>query len=323
MSLHRDKPTGPLRSRNGVTLPGDVLKPGGRTLASDPDRGSPRRPDRFAHINWPWELARICVGLLGILFGLVLIMACAGMAYLGFIGINVLRDIAKRDYSTALERIDRYTARFDGMESGGYRIQRSEPKILNGETSYLWVVTPAGSDDRIVYRWKHYLKTNNVEPMTNAALLLDVSFGFISPTDATAFAFYNPQDKLAQALAQRDFSQISPDQIAERWTASELPMGPVLAPLMSPEQARSRSMKGLPEEEVAAEDQAAAEGAAPGEATEVGEQAPPAGGDGDSSDVGGGRSGDGAPAPPEDTGGAGDGDGGGQAPPDDDAVPVG
>jgi hypothetical protein len=259
-------------------------------------------------------LLRIFSSLLGILLGLILIAACLGIAYMSQMMIGVLNDIGQRDFSQASTRIDRYAARFDAMAKAGFKVQRSEPKILEGKTSYLWVITPPGSDDRLVYRWKHYLSTNTIEPLTNPALLLDIALGYEKTSTAREeFAsFYNPEDRLALALAQRDFGSISPDQIAERWSSSQLPSGPVLPPRLTPEEARKRSFK-TPEQEAADAEAAArktevAEKAAPGDSTDVGRQpSPPRQEQGDGTDVGGG----------------GDSGGGGSTPPHDDAIPVG
>jgi hypothetical protein len=314
--------------RNGVALPRDVLVDdvpvAGRT---DGETRAFRYRRQKERINWRKEILRIFIGLLATLVAFILIVASLGLAYGSVKMTGVLRDIGKRDFGDAVQRFERYDARFGAMKEANSRVLSSEPKIVSGVTKYLWVVQPRGSDDRIVYRWKHDLNTNTVEPMTNPALLMDIALGFISPSDAAMYSFYDPGDKLAQSLAQGDPGQFGTYSQPNIQGLPLLPGSPVVAPLVDPDKARSRSRgKAVEEEEPTEEDPNApvvGDETVPNESTDVGGGVERRGDDEADEETGGGDddAGDSSEVQPGD---GGDDNGGGEEPepPDSDAVPV-
>jgi hypothetical protein len=268
----------------------DVLAPRGATVADRPDRSAP--PPEPARVHWGLEILRIVFGSLNLLLALVVVIICLGISFVSYKMLDVLHDVSKRDFTEASQRFERYGLRFDAMAQAHCLVEQSQPKILHGITMYLWIVQPPGSDDRVIYRWKHDLNLNKVEPMTNPALLMDIALGYTKAADAASYSFYNPDDQLAQALAVGDFRQIGPEQLARRRKVGGVLPGPVMPPKITPEQARARAHT---EPEPAPDDQGA-QGGVQGKA-------------GDATDVGGKQQdkGSGEPQNP---------------PPDNDAVPV-
>jgi hypothetical protein len=248
----------------------DVLSPRSRTISSDPDRpagrsGADKGPPR---INWTVELLRIFLGLLGLLLALTTVGACLGLAFVSGKMLDVLNDISQRDYSTATQRFEAYAARFSSMQAAGCKVEHKEPQTLKGVITHLWIVQPPGSDDRVVYRWKHVLQTNTVEPMTNPALLLDIAMAYEKASDGAGISFYNPNDTLAQALARGQYDMIGPEQLSRHGGGSGLSAGPVLPPVIAPDKARSRVRSAPAEEPEQPADETQQDQA--GDATDVG-----------------------------------------------------
>lgn len=249
------------------------------------------------------------------LLGALLFLGCVGFLLGSILLGSVLDEISSRDFSGPIERIDHYEVFFSSVANAGYLVRKDNPKILEGVTTYLWTVQPKGNDELRVFEWQHDLNSPDQQqaltPKTSAAIYADIELGYLKPQDATQFSFYDPDDKLCLAIVNTDFSLFQTPEGASGWLAqSQVPSGPVLAPLLSPEDAKKRASVAPPEEELTAEELAAQEGQS-SEAVEVntGEgQAPGDGSEPPVEVVGGGEE-----TPPSDGGGgdSGAGDGGG------------
>jgi hypothetical protein len=150
---------------------------------------------------------------------------------------------------------------------------------------------------------------------------MDIANGFMNSGDAQDYEFYNPDDKLAQAIVKGDATELS--QILDGgWADSgENGLKPPLPPLTDPKHPK-RKNGGLalpgedPEEEEEALAAAAAgnvaEGTDNGEATAVGDGSAPDPGEDGSVEVGGTETppDEGEEAGGEDTGSSGDEDAG-------------
>jgi hypothetical protein len=263
------------------------------------DTGQPREPGLLQ--QWLRMMGLILGSLAGILMFLASLVFFAGSILLG----RVMDEISQRDFAGVTERISQYESFFDEINKAGYRVSRDNPSVLEGVTTYLWTVQPPGSDELCVFQWEHNLAENKVLEKTSGAVYLDIKLEFITPDEATKVACYDANDALSRAIVNSDTALLQ--QVESGGWVGQAPEGPVMAPLISPEDGMGRAgAAGPAEEETPAEGEAAAGEAQPGEAVEVG-----AGEDG-------GGAGDTPPATEVGAGdGGGDGDGGGETPPDD------
>jgi len=133
--------------------------------------------------------------------GIALLLFCTayivGTLYLS----QVLSEVEKKDFSPANLRISKYEDFFGRLKRSGIAVEQSTPYIKGGVRYFLWTVSVPNSSTKLVYRWKHDLKTNKVEPLTSPATHLDVELGNLTPEEAYFYPF-DPDDELAIALAK-------------------------------------------------------------------------------------------------------------------------
>jgi len=112
----------------------------------------------------------------------------------------VLAEIQHKDFSQANIRLRKYEAFFENLKKQGFDVDESRPYIKDGAKNFLWAVTVPGIGRRLIYRWRHDLESNKVEPLTSSATYLDIQLGYISPEDAKNYP-YEPGDEIARRLA--------------------------------------------------------------------------------------------------------------------------
>jgi hypothetical protein len=262
-------------------------------------RGSAPPPRDGSDNSGTPEIVRNVLGIVWIVFAAVITLLSLGFLIGSFAMVDVLGDISKaRNFGTALGRKDHYDEYFDSLAAAGFKVVEDKPNIVKGVTNYLWTVVPPGTDALRVFSWQHSLETNELQPSSNAALLLDIELGYISTGDAPSFAVdfkYNPDDNVILAMLDRNVSYFAKGN-PNGWGAA--PAGPPapLPPKFDPKKGRRSVGGAIESEEPEDEDAEGEEGeAVEGEPTEgeageagageSGEEAPPAEtGDGDESE---------------------------------------
>lgn len=254
------------------------------------------------------EIFVTTLGCVGILLGVAFIAGAVAFWYGSQMILGILNEVAEKDFTAQYQRISKYEAFFDGLSDEGYDVIREEPKIdTKPESSakfYLWRVQPAGTGEFCVYRWRYDLKSDEVEPSTNPALLLDIEMGYIRRDDARDYAFYEPGDELAQAIAQENLGVLELQTLSTVWQSDSLPEGPVMAPIVSVDEAAERESQFMGERYPREPQGEEAEGSR--DAVEIG-------GDGGESGESDEESGSGDGAGSGDGGGDGSGEGSGQS----------
>jgi uncharacterized membrane protein YgcG len=231
------------------------------------------------------------------------VILCGAAFWAGsLVMVNVLDEIGQRDYSGPMRRKGKYEDVFDALRKRGCAVEQDNPRMtVAGVTTYLWVVQPQGSDERVQFQWTHDLQTNEISPQTNGALLLDLQLGYVELGKAQRASFYNPADQAVIGLLQGGAVTGPP---APGAPAAQPQTTAALPPLISPEEAKGRAARARPKEEEPAAGEQPADGGA-GDAVQV----PPDEGGGGTPPSDGGDGGGGTP--PSDGGGNGGGDGGG------------
>lgn len=112
----------------------------------------------------------------------------------------ILAEIQHKDFSLANIRLRKYEAFFEKLQRQGFEVDESSPYIKEGKKNFLWVVTVPDSGKRLIYRWRHDLESNEVEPLTSHATYLDIQLGYINPKDAMNYP-YEPGDEVARRVA--------------------------------------------------------------------------------------------------------------------------
>jgi hypothetical protein len=190
------------------------------------------------------EIVVTTFGCIGILFGVVFIGAAIAFWYGSQMMLGILNEVAEKDFTNQYERISKYEAFFDGLVDAGYDVIREEPKIDTKPDSsakfYLWRVQPAGTSEFCIYRWRYDLQSDAVEPSTNPALLLDIEMGYIKRDDAGKYSFYDAGDELAQAIAEENLGMLQLRAYGSVWESDTPPEGPVMAPMVSVDEAEGR-----------------------------------------------------------------------------------
>lgn len=263
-------------------------------------------------------------GIVGVISGAVFFILCIVFIVGAYYMVGILAEIAQKDYTPANERIADYEHFFDKARQHRLEVAKSTPYIKEGVKYFLWTISIPGRADKLVYRWKHDLETNRVEPLTSPATFVDIEMGYIRQGSAGLYP-YDPNDTVALQIAKGTYTP--PGLLEETEEAAE-PEPEEEAELIEEEEIAEETL-----DEEAAEDAAEAEGEA---------EEPPA--EGESVDIGGEasepESGEEAeePAPPDES--AEDEDGVEEEPPEetppdetppdetppdggDDAVPIG
>ncbi len=153
---------------------------------------------------------------IGIIFGVFFFLFAIIYTIIALYMIQVLAEIERKDFSPANLRIEEYARFFEKLKNDHFEVMESEPYIKEGVKYFLWtVVTPDGKS-RLIYRWKHDLESNRVEPMTSPATHLDVSLGHIKKENALDYP-YNPDDELAEQIAKGTYKieELSPPEEGE------------------------------------------------------------------------------------------------------------
>ena len=214
--------------------------------SADSDVSQKVRKSRKRRWSLGREIVYICFGCLGSILGIVFFLGSIGFLLGSRYLENVINDIGASNFTEQMERIDHYSNFFEALRENGYKVVREDPDIDRGMIYYLWQAKPPGSDESRVFRWRHDLEANAVEPLNNPALLLDVKLGYLSSSDAEQWNFedpgqhYDPGDNLVQAMVNNDFSMINPADLIDPEAPAQLPQGPVSAPLISPHEGNQR-----------------------------------------------------------------------------------
>ena len=93
------------------------------------ERGQPRP------LTPAQQVLYLILGVAGIITGGLMFLLCAGFLIASILIGSVLNDIAKRDFSAPIERINHYEVFFDSIAKTGYAVNRDKPKILEGVTT--------------------------------------------------------------------------------------------------------------------------------------------------------------------------------------------
>ncbi len=154
------------------------------------------------------------VSIVGISFGLILVILSVLYVAGAYQMVRVLAEIEHKDFSPANLRIAGYQTFFERLEKDGFAVQASSAYIKEGVKYFLWVVSTPDGKSRLIYRWKHDLQTNKVEPLTSPATYLDIELGHIPRGDADAFP-YAPGDELAEEIAKGTYEVETPATSAD------------------------------------------------------------------------------------------------------------
>jgi len=232
----------------------------GRTAAAksarQTARGAARKrqdKEKPAQYSLGREILRTSLGCFWVLLGLVLCALCVGFWWGSRVLVSVLDEIGERNFGEQMERVDHYYAFFEQLNHSGYEVHHDK-NIIQGVTNYLWTVQPRGTHEVKRFQWNHDLEHNQVDPQTNPALLADIKLGYIELVDANLYNFYNPEDRIAQSIVEDQFSLLQPADLAPQGTDGRPQESPVMAPLISPGEARQRAAEDEEEEEEAGEE---------------------------------------------------------------------
>ena len=206
-------------------------------------------------------------GIIGVATGAVFFALCIVFIIGAYYMVGILAEIAQKDYTPANERISDYEQFFDKARQHRLEVAKSTPYIKEGVKYFLWTISIPGRADKLVYRWKHDLETNRVEPLTSPATYVDVEMGYVRQKSAGLYP-YDPNDNVALQIAKGTYT---PPGFLER---TEEPPEP------EPEEETE-----LVEEEEVAEEALEEETAEDAEDDEGEAEAPPA--EGEAVDIGG------------------------------------
>lgn len=149
-----------------------------------------------------------------LVFGEVILLVLIGaLVAVSLYLIGILAEIENKDFSPANIRIAAYRRFFENLKRDGFQVEESKPYINAGVRYFLWAVETPDGRDRLIYRWKHDLSTNKVEPLTSPATYLDIELGHIKKEDAMAYPF-EPEDELAEKIAKGTY-EIRPPKAEE------------------------------------------------------------------------------------------------------------
>ncbi len=144
------------------------------------------------------------LGAFGIIGGIVFFFLCVAYVIGAYWVVGILAEISQKDYTPANQRIAAYEKFFRKAEKGGLDTEKSPPYIKEGAKYFLWTVAIPNQSERLVYRWKHDLQTNKVEPLTSPATYLDIELKYVKPDEARSYP-YEPGDPIALQIAQGDY----------------------------------------------------------------------------------------------------------------------
>ncbi len=206
-------------------------------------------------------------GIVGVASGTVFFILCIVFIVGAYYMVGILTEIAQKDYTPANERISDYEHFFDKARQHRLKVAKSTPYIKEGVKYFLWTISIPGRADKLVYRWKHDLETNRVEPLTSPATYVDIEMGYLRSGSAGLYP-YDPHDNIALQIAKGTYT---PPGLVE---GTEEAAGP--EPSEEAETPEEEEVAEDALEEEAAEDVAEAEGEA---------EEPPV--EGESVDIGG------------------------------------
>ena len=147
---------------------------------------------------------RYSVDLLLVIGGTILLVLSIAYIVVALYISAVLAEIQHKDFSEANMRLRKYEAFFENLRKQGFDVDESTPYIKEGVKNFLWAVTVPGTGRRLIYRWRHDLESNKVEPLTSSATYLDIQLRYISPKDAKNYP-YDPGDEIARRVAAGTF----------------------------------------------------------------------------------------------------------------------
>jgi hypothetical protein len=314
----------------------EPAEPARKAPAAPPRPGKPaeKKPAAAKPVKWTRgkEIRYVLWSCVGTFLGGFFFLGCLGFLVGSHYLVGVIQEIGAEGFTEQMDRIDHYESFFDALRMNGYKVLREDPEIDQGVIYYLWQVTPPGSDESRVFRWRHDLATSAVAPLNNPALLLDVKLGYVTGVEAGGWKFndpgqkFDPGDALVQAMVNNDFSMINPTMLANSdGSAPVPPSGPVGDPLINPDKASGRGGGSASDE-----DKEGAEGEGEGKEGEPGATQPVEPGTPQDPGAGGGETPPDKPAEPGGNGGkdpgadpgAGGGNGGGSDPGAGDATEV-
>jgi len=144
-------------------------------------------------------------GIAGVISGTVFFILCVVFIVGSYYMVGILTEIAQKDYTPANERISNYERFFDKARQHRLEVARSTPYIKEGVKYFLWTISIPGRADKLVYRWKHDLETNRVEPLTSPATYVDIEMGYIRSGSAGLYP-YDPHDNIALQIAKGTYT---------------------------------------------------------------------------------------------------------------------
>ena len=193
-------------------------------------------------------------GIAGVISGTVFFILCVVFIVGSYYMVGILTEIAQKDYTPANERISNYERFFDKARQHRLEVARSTPYIKEGVKYFLWTISIPGRADKLVYRWKHDLETNRVEPLTSPATYVDIEMGYIRSGSAGLYP-YDPHDNTALQIAKGTYTP--PGLLGGTEDTTEPEPSDETEPLEEEQEPADETL-----EEEAAEDVAKAEGEA-------------------------------------------------------------
>lgn len=163
------------------------------------------------------------LGAFGVIGGIIFFFLCIIYVISAYWVVGILAEISQKDYTPANQRIAAYEKFFRKAEKNGMEIEKSPPYIKEGAKYFLWTVAIPNQPERLVYRWKHDLQTNKVEPLTSPATYLDIELKYVKPDEASGYP-YEPGDPIALQIAQGDYEPPEAYDMPE--TDLGMPSGP-------------------------------------------------------------------------------------------------
>jgi len=144
-------------------------------------------------------------GIVGVATGAVFFALCVVFIVGAYYMVGILAEIAQKDYTPANERISDYEQFFDKARQHRLEVAKSTPYIKEGVKYFLWTISIPGRADKLVYRWKHDLETNRVEPLTSPATYVDIEMGYVRQKSAGLHP-YDPNDTVALQIAKGTYT---------------------------------------------------------------------------------------------------------------------